>query len=336
MCIYGTIVLLMETNKPHTTPAPPRVITVLISGFDAVTNHIALILFPIGLDLLIWLAPHLRIKKLIEAWMKVVFQPISDMPEIAEMMGAAEEIWMLMAERFNLLIILRSYPVGIPSLISSILPLEVPGGETRLVEIESLSSTLLIAGLFTVLGLLLGALYFSMVAQAAINDEVKPIRRLIEWPRVSGQVLLLAFVWLGLFVGISVPVSCGVSLFALTGIPVGPIAILLFGSLLLWVTFPLLLSPHGIFVNRNPAWTSIRKSIQITRLTLPTTAMFFVSVMLLNQILDMLWRIPPANSWLMLIGIAGHAFVTTGLLSASFIYYNQADIWLQEIIDKQK
>jgi hypothetical protein len=33
----------------------------------------------------------------------------------------------------------------------------------------------------------------------------------------------------------------------------------------------------------------------------------------------------------MLISLAGHGFVTTSLLSASFIYYNDADQWIKNL-----
>jgi hypothetical protein len=56
-----------------------------------------------------------------------------------------------------------------------------------------------------------------------------------------------------------------------------------------------------------------------------------LSVFVLTQGLDILWRIPPSNSWLTLLGIAGHAFVTTGLLSASFVYYRDADRWARNL-----
>jgi hypothetical protein len=91
----------------------------------------------------------------------------------------------------------------------------------------------------------------------------------------------------------------------------------------------LLFSGHGIFINKQSVWDSIKQGIYITRLTLPTTSLFFLSVFLLTQVMDLLWRIPPENSWLMLVSLAGHAFVNTGLLSASFIYYREADHWIR-------
>jgi len=72
-------------------------------------------------------------------------------------------------------------------------------------------------------------------------------------------------------------------------------------------------------------------SIQVTNATLPTTALFFLSVFILSQGLNLLWRIPPTDSWLALVGIAGHAFVVTGLLAASFVYFRDADCWVTSL-----
>jgi hypothetical protein len=37
---------------------------------------------------------------------------------------------------------------------------------------------------------------------------------------------------------------------------------------------------------------------------------------------------------MMLVGIAGHAFVSTALLAASFVYYRDMNAWLQIVIEK--
>jgi hypothetical protein len=93
----------------------------------------------------------------------------------------------------------------------------------------------------------------------------------------------------------------------------------------------LLFSPHGIFVGNLQAWKAIFRSIRVTNATLPTTGLFFLAVILLSQGLDLLWSVPPENSWLMLVGLLGHAFVATSLLSASFIYYRDVAHWLESL-----
>jgi hypothetical protein len=306
----------------------------LVAGFDAVTNHIYLILLPIGLDLLIWLSPRFRLKDLIDVVISDLFsQSIVAAPDLESqgIFDAAQELWTLIGEQFNILIGLRSYPVGIPSLMTSILPLETPLGLPNFIEINSFSGGFVLFILFTFLGLVLGTLFYKAVAWAAIATESKWQNIFLDWPWMSVQVIFLALVWFGIFVGISIPASCVISLAAMGNLAFGQCAFLIYGGLLIWIIFPLLFSAHGIFVNNQKVWPSIKRGVHITRLTLPTTSLFFISVLLLSQLLDLLWRIPPEDSWLMLIGLSGHAFVATGLLSASFIYYRDADQWIRSI-----
>jgi hypothetical protein len=63
-------------------------------------------------------------------------------------------------------------------------------------------------------------------------------------------------------------------------------------------------------------------------MTLPKTALFFLIILLVSEVLDILWSTPKDDSWLILVGIAGHALVTTGMLAASFVYYRDADRWV--------
>jgi hypothetical protein len=76
--------------------------------------------------------------------------------------------------------------------------------------------------------------------------------------------------------------------------------------------------------------------VRITNATLPTTVLFFLSIFVLTQGLDILWQIPPSSSWLSLLGIAGHAFIVSGLLSASFVYYRDADRWVTSMSSPMK
>jgi hypothetical protein len=61
-----------------------------------------------------------------------------------------------------------------------------------------------------------------------------------------------------------------------------------------------------------------------------------LSVLLIAYGLNFLWNIPSPDSWMTLIGIAGHAFITTSLLAASLIYYRDMQVWLQTVLDRLK
>jgi hypothetical protein len=74
----------------------------------------------------------------------------------------------------------------------------------------------------------------------------------------------------------------------------------------------------------------------LARFTLPTSGLFLLLYIIISQGLAFLWRSPADNSWLTLVGIAGHAFITTALLSASFIYYRDMNAWLQAILERMQ
>ncbi len=328
----------MNTTNHQVISGPPRLLQSIVAGFDSISNHIALLLFPIGLDLLIWFAPRVRVKELVDALIGATVSQslrLASDPETVELLKSAQEFWALITERFNLLVMLRTYPVGIPSLMSAVLPLDVPVGQAIYWEVPSFVGVLGIMLSLMLLGVVLGTLYFYTVSQAAVSNDIAWRNIVKDWPWLSGQVLLLAIAWIVLLVAISIPASFAISLSALVSAGLGQCVVFLFSVFLVWVLFPLLFSPHGIFVYRLSAWQAIKRSIQITKMTLPMTSLFFLSIFLLSQALDMLWRVPAENSWLMLLGIGGHAFVATGLLAASFIYYFETDQWLQNVQRQQ-
>jgi len=321
----------MNINK-ITLPEPPNVLKSIKNGFDAITKHLILLLFPVGLDLVLWFGPHLRIKSLIEGLI-VDMNDVSDlMPaDFGEVMEAGQEIWLVAAERINLLIGLRSLPVGIFSLFTGILPVENPIGTPVFWDVTSLSTAVLIVLLVFLIGLMLGGLYFSAVRQVALFDELKWRGLFQDWPRVSVQSGILSSIWIIFFLAILVVGSCAATGITLFSVSLGQMVIILFGVVSFWLIFPLVFSPHGIYSKGQKAWKSLLASVRLTNLTFLKTSLFILLALLLNQGLNMLWQVPPENSWLMLISIIGHAFVTTGMLSASFVYYQDMNRWSDEI-----
>jgi len=313
-------------------PEPPNVLKSIRNGFDTITKHLILLLFPIGLDLVLWFGPHLQIKSQIERLIDEMNQVSALLaPDFGEIVEAGQEIWLMAAERINLLLALRSFPIGIFSLFSSILPVENPIGKPMSWDISNLTSIVIISlGLF-LLGLTIGGLYFSSVRQAALFDELNWRTIINRWPRISLQSFQLSLMWLILFLGILVLGSCvatGITFFSAS---LGQFVIILFGIVSFWLIFPLFFSPHGIFTNQQKAWKSMLQSIRLTNVTFFKTGLFIMLAILVTQGLNQVWQIPPEDSWLMVISIIGHAFVTTGMLAASFVYYQEMVRWVEEL-----
>lgn len=313
-------------------PEPPNVLKSIRNGFDAITKHLILLLFPVGLDLILWFAPHLQLKSLIEGLileMREVYAMLP--PDFSDVMEAGQEIWVLAAERINLFMALRSLPVGIFSLLTSVLPITHPLGSPIFLDIPSFGGAVLISLLIFLIGLVFASIYFSGVRQAALFDEVKWGKVFRDFPRVSYQSLLLSLMWLILFMAILVVGSCAATGVTFFSISMGQIVIILFGVVSFWLIFPLFFSPHGIFSRGEKAWKSLISSIRLTNMTFMKTSVFIVLAMLVNQGLNLVWQIPPEDSWLMVISIIGHGFVTTGMLAASFVYYQDMIRWVEEL-----
>src|SRR5664279_2692071 len=66
LAVCGKINFRMDAKPETVNAAPPRLIGSVVAGFNTITSHIYLILFPMVLDLLLWFGPHLRVKTLME------------------------------------------------------------------------------------------------------------------------------------------------------------------------------------------------------------------------------------------------------------------------------
>ena len=330
---YGKMESRMNTAHETIHPLPPNILRALRSGFDAISNHVTIILLPVLLDLWLWLGPHLQIKTMMADFVAAM-KTTSEMGAIS---GASNTIPIdysvitEVVERINLMSFLRSYPVGIPSLVAGILPVDVPAGSPWLVDIASPVLVILLSLGLTLLGTLVGSYYFVVVSQAALDGRVMWKVAWNEWRRVALNATGLMLALLVLLLILLVPASCILSVISMGGIPVSQIAVIVLSGMLLWVLFPLVFTPMGIFALRLNLIVAVQRSILITRITLPNTVLFFVVVFITSQGLDFLWRVPQENSWFTLVGLAGHGFVASSLLAAAMVYYRDADAWAQKI-----
>jgi len=262
--------------------------------------------------------------------------PGGNTPEMAEFLAVNRQLWIASGENLNLLSMLRTYPVGIPSLMVSMQPVTNPLNLSNSIDVLSVSAFFGIWILLSIIGLAIGAFYFWSVAQAAISGKILWKRTLSGWPWVSGQVWLLAILWIAILVALSIPGSCIITVLMAGGGSMGRIGLLIFLGMVMWLLFPLIFSAHGIFINRRSMWTSVKDSIRMTRYTFPTTALYVFIILVLSEGLDMLWRIPGEKSWLTMIGLAGHGFIASGVLASTFIYYRDAVSWVEQVLQRMK
>ena len=322
----------LKSSTTLILPPAPNLLTAMRVGFDAITNHVVLILFPVALDLLLWMGPRLRLTQLIRTSFDqmVAVYNVQD-EQMAELARSLREMWVVIAEQLNLLGTLRTYPVGVSSLFVSRLPVSTPIGTPVSFEIVSLSGVALAWVLLTLVGLALGSLYFGAVAQVALHGQVSWRETTRDWFRSTIQVFYLAIFWAVLGFIIAIPGSIFLSLAMVGGLSLAQCVILIYAGLVAWLIIPLLFSPHGIFVLHQNMRTSVRTSVKMTRLTMPMTLPFILVILVISTGMNLLWLTPAETSWWMVVGVFGHAFVTTALLAASFVYYRDAERWISRV-----
>jgi len=318
----------MNTQSQVSTIEFPKLIPTFKLGFDTVANRISLMLLPLIIDLFLWFAPHFSLNQLLQPFIKqIITLPGLDTPDMSETAASIQKVWQTIGEKLNLDIAIRTFPVGVPSLLSGQSPLQNPLGNPAIVEIPSYPVVMAWWLVFMICGLILGSLFFNQLARVVFLEKTAENFHHLVW--VIWQVILLTVAFWALILAFSFPAMILVPVLALISPTIAQFLLPLIVLVLIWLLVPLFFSPHGIFAYHQNALVSMLTSTRLVRASLPGSGLFLLAALVLGEGLDMLWSIPPAASWLTLVGIAGHAFISTSLLAASFVYYRDIMRWVQ-------
>lgn len=324
----------MESKPIALTGTPPRLINSVVGGFNTAASHIELILIPLLVDIFMWFGPHLRIKQIMQPFLTEWIDTVNSVgtADMRQLVVSNQSLFQEALTQFNLASVFRTWPVGVPSLMAPMGAMNTPMGTAPVNEIPSLSSALLVWLGIIAAGLVLGSLYYSAVAFFAADVRQHPSIRRAFWD--VGQTIILTFILLVGMIAILIPATLIMTVFSMISPVIAQFVLLIVTFILLWALLPLVFSTHGIYAYGQSAIASLMTSTRLVRNFLPGTGMFLVILIVLNEGLGVLWRAAPSNSWMLLVGIAGHAFVTTALLASSFIYYQGGMRWMQENLQK--
>jgi len=324
----------MDAQKFESLPPPPGVIGSLRAGFDTVAGHVWLIVLPLGLDIFLWLGPRLSVDGLLRPFVRYMFLQARRNVDVSELdrFLEAQTSFLDVLQKFNLLSLIskfRTFPIGISSLLAQTMPVNTPLGEQNVVQVSSIPLLVGIVLILTMLGWVVGGLYFRWVSGTTLGQEAG-----ISLLRAILQTFILSVCWLLGLIIVLLPVMFILALLAFINPLLANGAIFVLLLLSFWLIVPLFFVPHGIFARRQNAFYSALTSLRMARFTFPTSGMFIISVLILSQGLNYLWSVPPNDSWMTLVGIAGHAFITTAVLAASFVYYRDMNVWLQTVFEQ--
>lgn len=323
----------METPQaPQPIPPPPGVIQAIKTGMDVISSHLAVLLLPLGLDALLWFGPRLSVRAVMTSLFdKMVALNAQNTPPVTTDLLANKEAFVEQLTQFNLFAMLRTFPVGVSSLLSGNLTIANPLGKQSVIEVGSEIGLIGWLFLLTFIGWMLGGLYFNWVSAVTGQREAKfgPGRALMQTLLFSLVVTVATFM-------VGMPALVVLTILGMISPGILQVAIFVLALLSAWIIVPVFFAPHGMYLRGQNAILSIYASLRMARFTLPTSSTFVLAVFIISQGLNYLWAVPAENSWMRLVGIAGHAFVTTALLAASFIYYRDLNTWLEIVFERLK
>ena len=302
---------------------PIGVVASLSAGLDVVIQGWRVVLIPLGLDLFLWFGPHLSI------------QPVADrvLAELAPLLEGNPGVELLRqaASELNYFSTFSVAPLGVPSLMAVKLPQETPLGQPAVYLVgDELQWMALFVALFLG-GLLAGGVYLGLIAQQ-VRDGAFSLSRLVRIvPRYWISILLLIVALLLVGAVLAMPVLLVVALLSGLSVWVATLVIWIGFMLFLWLVFHLIFTVHGILLNYQSLPTAIWNSLRLVASNSFSVMGLVAAFVALSAGLNYLWSLPKDDSWMLLVGVAGHAVISSALLAATFVFYQDRYRYWQEV-----
>jgi hypothetical protein len=326
----GNVVkLTLVERKPVTHSATQErptvgVIEAISTGFDRVLHQPWLMIIPIVLDVFLWVGPRLQAPALYDQFAPSLKTMAADLDTDGQL--AVQEMGKLLKEffsQFNLFSWLSVSVVGVPAVNTAIdasSPL-VTGGPPTLLPLGDVKSYLLVLVALSAIGLVLGGLFWAMLAGPVRDEPFDAAAWLRNGLTIGGQLVALGVLTL-------IAVGLGMILLLFLMAIIGAISLELASFLptllitaAVWVVFYLAFTVHGLALYRLTLNRALRTSALIARVYFASTLGLAALSVVIYLGLGLIWKQFIPGSWLRLIAMAGHAFIAASLATASLIYY---------------
>ncbi|MFO7664977.1 MAG: hypothetical protein R6X18_20645 [Chloroflexota bacterium] len=307
----------MVQNKDNLT-TPRGVLATLSAGFDLATRYLWLMAIPALLDIFLWIGPRLSFRPLIDTL-------ISSFPTEATVMDPRPMLEAI-APFLNQFSYLSVTLLGVPALMAGLSPEQTP---ITPVVIESTGWAAWIGtlALFTLLGLFLAAVYFSLIAAmmrriAGPDEETDSSKPLLLWiGRTWVRLIALALLFILLILAILLPFSLVAGFIALLSQTLA--TFVLIGAFILMVSLGIFMgyTPQGMTLNPRNFLPAVSESVQLfQRYLSPALTLLFI-IFTARRLLSWILLAADSGTWVTAVNILAHAYISTALVAALFIFY---------------
>lgn len=341
------------------------VIDALGRGFRKVNQHWWLLLLPVLLDVLLWVGPQASVERLVDRALRSLEV---DLAEVETVDGTEEEWWAGIRDlsrqvipRYNSFSALRVGSLGVPSLtawggarlgtpssyeimwVTFSLMADMPQLLVSVRDASFVDSPVwqvpsevvwFLASLgLTAVGILIGSFYVTAISRAL--DENAPVGLGGAWSRALRFASRYGAFWL-LRIGLLVAMGLPALMLTMVLAALSPGLASLFSTVVLglvtWVSFYGIFFVAALAMGEVSIWRAIWSSFNVVLRNFWPTLGLFALINLIGGGLSILWQQLSHGSWLTLVGFVGNAYVGTGLVAASLLFYRDRYTRWRELV----
>jgi hypothetical protein len=306
---------------------PTGVVDTLSAGYGIVNRRPWIVLIPILFDLALWFGPQVSVSPLVGRALAGSGVERGFGADDEQAAATARQAVLSAVDEVNLLALATPSWISVPSITPLI------GGQGTLRFVDSWATAFgLVAGSLAV-GVLVGCIYRSIIAQqvrdAAIVARELPRQTAEGWPRLVGLVILLGVAALL----VSIPLGLVLAAATLVARELASLGVALVMTLVIWGQFYFLFAPDAIFVSRVGPLAAVRRSVAVVRAHFWAAVRIAVLTTIILLGMGQVWLALARQApwgWGPALGILGNAYIASGLVAASMIFYRERDALVAE------
>lgn len=312
------------------------VIDSISAGYRFLGRRLYLMLIPILLDFCLWYLPRLSVSALFQRLARF-YESAMTMDgmssEFSEMAGQAAQVLQELGAQTNLLNMLVSNTLmHVPSIMVVAEPL--PGALVH--DIESPLNALALSIVFSLIGVFVGVVYISWLAQyLPIGAGEKPTgfgRFLLVVVRRWLLVMLFVVLTIFLLLAVYIPASVAIALLGLLVPALSSLLVLALGSITFLVFFYLYFVVTALILDDLSIFDAVVCSRRLVQSNFWATLGFIVIINLINigftLLLAQMVAHPPMGT---LLSIVLSAYIGTGLSMAVLVFYRTRLLKMDEL-----
>jgi hypothetical protein len=310
-------------------------IETLSAGYNMVVRRIWLIAIPIVLDVYLWLGPRLSIRPLTRFLQGLWLPPEQAPAQFQPFLELNYELLETMGREDNLFALLNSNMLGMPSYLSAGLPEGIADSAVRWGESGNALAVLALIPLLMAAGAFLGSLYLGTVA-CVVRDGAVDLKLLLRrvW-RYWGLIVLFGLLLIGTLCVFGLPILIVVLFLQGVNPALARFTLLGVSGLLMWLLFHLFFVPHAIVVSDSGLLRAVWNSLIVVSRNFWSALALLILISLINAGFNFFWDKMSINTLLLAASIAGNAFIGTGLVAASLIFYRDRiekwNVWIEQV-----